>query len=114
MYLQVSDGGDHGNTLHHPVVAAARASLHLHAGRPQHEVGVLPIHHRPLHLHHLRPNFTDGLLGLLCLHWWAEETMEERKKKKPFLAGMAQNVSKDERTEKKPTETSSISAVGVV
>lgn len=34
LYLQVSAGGDNGNTFHQPVVAATRAPLHLHAGRP--------------------------------------------------------------------------------
>lgn len=68
-YLQVSAGGDDGNTLDEAVVAAARASLHLHARRPQHEVRVTPIQHRSLHLHHLRPNLTVRPLGWLRLHW---------------------------------------------
>lgn len=71
-YLQISAGGDCGNTLQQPVVAAARTSLHLHTGRPQHEVGIPAIEHGPCHLHHLRANFTCRLLGWLCLHWWGE------------------------------------------
>lgn len=46
-------------------VAAAGAALHLHAGRPQQEVSVAAIPHRPGDLDHLGTNFTQSLLGRL-------------------------------------------------
>lgn len=63
MYLQGAYSTDGGHALQVLGVAAAGTALHLHAGRPQQEVGVMAVQHGARHLHHLRPHLA---LSLLC------------------------------------------------
>lgn len=44
-HLDVPDTDLRGAALHVAVVATPRAALHLHAGRPHHEVGIGAVHH---------------------------------------------------------------------
>ena len=53
VYLKVSGSRDGGDTVHPLGVAAARAPLHLHTRRPQHEVGIAGVVHGPGHFLHL-------------------------------------------------------------
>lgn len=64
-YLQVSGVRDDRDTLQALGVAAAGAALHLDTRRPEQEVGVASVQHRPGDLDHLCSHFTQSLLGRL-------------------------------------------------
>lgn len=55
-----------GSALHVAVVAAARAALHLHAGRPHQEIGVGAIYEVPRDLEHLCARLALGDYSGLC------------------------------------------------
>lgn len=55
-----------GPALHVAVVAAARAALHLHAGRPHQEIGVGAIYEVPRDLEHLCARLALGDYSGLC------------------------------------------------
>lgn len=55
-----------GAALHVAVVAAARAALHLHAGRPHQEVSVGAVYEAPRDLKHLRARLALRDHGWLC------------------------------------------------
>lgn len=59
-HLDVPDADLRGAALHVAVVAAAGAALHLHAGRPHHEVGVGAVHHGAGDLEDHRPRLALG------------------------------------------------------
>lgn len=106
-YLQVSAGGDGGDALHEPGVAAARTPLHLHARRPQHEVGVAAVQHGPGHLHHLRPNLAGRLLRRLGLHCW-----RKRERKESEIELLAQQSDERQMGKKKKGQETQIDRKG--
>lgn len=55
-----------GAALHVAVVAAARAALHLHAGRPHQEVSIGAVYEAPRDLKHLRARLALRDHGWLC------------------------------------------------
>lgn len=65
-YLDVPDADLRGAALHVAVVAAAGAALHLHAGRPHHEVGIGAVHHAAGDLEHHLPCLALRKDSCLC------------------------------------------------